>query len=188
MTCLQWLLDNLAVPDENPVIFNVMTSAAGLAVTECAGNSAQVYFWGLFFFLPPSFSTFAPSSLISLRMKLWGRSAWPLWVAYVVALVMFCDDPASAGAPLGPTGTSGLDNGVNNGFFSSFFSFLMISSKLAQTQTPLQLSGGVITKRSMWVRSAVIFSALLWFSFITDWKCGAVHGRLLLHELILTFS
>ncbi|TNM88590.1 chemokine-like protein TAFA-4b [Takifugu rubripes] len=36
-------------------------------------------------------------------MKLWGRSAWPLWVAYVVALVMFCDDPASAGAPLGPT-------------------------------------------------------------------------------------
>lgn len=121
---------------------------------------------GLFlrpFLFSPSlpFSTFAPSSLISLRMKLWGRSAWPLWVAYVVALVMFCDDPASAGAPLGPTGTSGLDNGVNKSI-DDFFAFLMISSKLAQTQTPLQLSGGVITKRSEWVRSAVIFSALWW--------------------------
>lgn len=97
----------------NPVLFNVITSAAGLAVTACAGNSPQVYFWGPFFFLPPSISTFALSSLISLRMKLWGRSAWPLWVAYVVALVMFCDDPASAGDPLGPTGTSALDNGVD---------------------------------------------------------------------------
>lgn len=114
---------------------------------------------------PPSFSTFAPSSLISLRMKLWGRSAWPLWVAYIVALVMFCDDPASAGAPLGPTGTSGLDNEVNK---SIDVSFLMISSKLAQTQTPLQLSGRVITQRSMWVRSAVIFSALSWFSYKTE--------------------
>lgn len=54
-------------------------------------------------------------------MKLWGRSAWPLWVAYVVALVMFCNDPAYAGAPLGPTGTSGLDSGVNKSLDVFFF-------------------------------------------------------------------
>ncbi|XP_071350727.1 chemokine-like protein TAFA-4b [Trachinotus anak] len=31
------------------------------------------------------------------RMKLWGRSAWPLQVAFLVALVMLCVDPVSAG-------------------------------------------------------------------------------------------
>uniref|UniRef100_A0A8D3AGJ8 TAFA chemokine like family member 4b n=1 Tax=Scophthalmus maximus TaxID=52904 RepID=A0A8D3AGJ8_SCOMX len=32
------------------------------------------------------------------RMKLWGRSAWPLQVAFLVALVMLCVDPVSAGS------------------------------------------------------------------------------------------
>lgn len=45
-------------------------------------------------------------------MKLWGRSAWALWVAYVVALVMLCEDTASAGSPRGPTGTSGFNDEV----------------------------------------------------------------------------
>lgn len=47
---------------------------------------------------------------LSLRMKLWGRSAWPLQVAYLVALVMLCDDLVSAGSRnhRGPTGTPGL--------------------------------------------------------------------------------
>nr|CBN81075.1 Protein FAM19A4 [Dicentrarchus labrax] len=31
-------------------------------------------------------------------MKLWGRSAWPLQVAFLVALVMLCVDPVSAGS------------------------------------------------------------------------------------------
>ncbi|XP_067362236.1 chemokine-like protein TAFA-4b [Channa argus] len=30
-------------------------------------------------------------------MKLWGRSAWPLQVAFLVALVMLCVDPVCAG-------------------------------------------------------------------------------------------
>lgn len=46
-------------------------------------------------------------------MKLRGRSAWSLWVACVVAVVMLCNDPASAGNPRGATGTSGLLDGVN---------------------------------------------------------------------------
>uniref|UniRef100_H3D0M7 TAFA chemokine like family member 4b n=1 Tax=Tetraodon nigroviridis TaxID=99883 RepID=H3D0M7_TETNG len=36
-------------------------------------------------------------------MKLWGRSAWSLWVPYVVAVVMLGSDPASAGNPRGAT-------------------------------------------------------------------------------------
>ncbi|XP_061642064.1 chemokine-like protein TAFA-4b isoform X1 [Phyllopteryx taeniolatus] len=31
------------------------------------------------------------------RMKLWRRSAWPLQVAYLVALAMLCVDPVAAG-------------------------------------------------------------------------------------------
>ncbi|XP_037635520.1 chemokine-like protein TAFA-4b isoform X3 [Sebastes umbrosus] len=31
-------------------------------------------------------------------MKLWGRSAWPVQVAFLVALVMLCVDPVSAGS------------------------------------------------------------------------------------------
>ncbi|KAM9362204.1 LOW QUALITY PROTEIN: chemokine-like protein TAFA-4b [Symphorus nematophorus] len=44
------------------------------------------------------------------RMKLWGRSAWPLQVAFLVALVMLCVDPVSTGSRnhRGPTGTPGL--------------------------------------------------------------------------------
>lgn len=64
---------------------------------------------------PPLLPPFAPSlplSLLypSLRMKLWRRSAWPLQVAFLVALVMLCVDPVSAGSRnhRGPTGTPGL--------------------------------------------------------------------------------
>ncbi|XP_029287964.1 chemokine-like protein TAFA-4b isoform X2 [Cottoperca gobio] len=32
------------------------------------------------------------------RMKLWGRSTWPVQVAFLVALVMLCVDPVSAGS------------------------------------------------------------------------------------------
>lgn len=47
---------------------------------------------------------------LCLRMKLWGRSALSLQVAYLVALVMLYDDPVSAGnrSHRGPTGTSGI--------------------------------------------------------------------------------
>lgn len=43
-------------------------------------------------------------------MKLWGRSSWPLQAAFLVALVMLCVDPVSAGSRnhRGPTGTPGL--------------------------------------------------------------------------------
>ncbi|KAM7402542.1 hypothetical protein PAMP_017770 [Pampus punctatissimus] len=32
-----------------------------------------------------------------VMMKLWRRSAWPLQMAFLVALVMLCFDPVSAG-------------------------------------------------------------------------------------------
>lgn len=65
----------------------------------------------LFLLLSPLCSLFAPRLLCPcLRMKLWGRSGWPLQVALLVALVMLCIDPVSAGSRnhRGPTGTPGL--------------------------------------------------------------------------------
>lgn len=148
----------------NSLISNVITITTG-----SAGNSPQVFFLRPFvFFFPPSLPTFA-LLLSSLRMKPWGRSAWSLWAAYLVALVTFCNDPASAGTPLGPTGTSGLDGGVDRSLDASILRSKRSSAwaimLLAQTQTPLQLSGGVITNRSAWARSATIVSR---FSCKTD--------------------
>ncbi|KAM9859960.1 LOW QUALITY PROTEIN: chemokine-like protein TAFA-4b [Aulostomus maculatus] len=44
-----------------------------------------------------------------IKMKLWGRSAWPLQVAFLAVLVMLCVDLVSAGNRnhWGPTGTPG---------------------------------------------------------------------------------
>lgn len=51
------------------------------------------------------FSLICPSP--SPRMKVWRRSAWPVQVAFLVALVMLCVDPVSAGSRnhRGQTGT-----------------------------------------------------------------------------------
>lgn len=62
------------------------------------------------FLLLPLCPLSAPLSPPCFRMKLWGRSAWPLQVVFLVALVMLCVDPVSAGNRnhRGSTGTPGL--------------------------------------------------------------------------------
>lgn len=75
------------------------------------GEGSNLFLCSLLPHLSPFCSLIAPSLLFpSLRMKLWRRSAWPLQVAFLVALVMLCVDPVSAGNRnhRGPTGTPGL--------------------------------------------------------------------------------
>ncbi len=105
----------------SPLTLFLLVRKATLFCFFCCAVLSLVFFFGrggssLFSCpLSPPLPPFAPSlplSLLypSLRMKLWGRSAWPLQVAFLVALVMLCVDPVSAGSRnhRGPTGTPGL--------------------------------------------------------------------------------
>lgn len=87
------------------------SSASCLFLLFMGGGSSNLFSCSLPPPLPP-FARSLPLSVLypSLRMKLWGRSAWPVQVAFLVALVMLYIDPVSAGSRnhRGPTGTPGL--------------------------------------------------------------------------------
>ncbi|KAM3620803.1 uncharacterized protein V6R79_002211 [Siganus canaliculatus] len=65
---------------------------------ECVRSSSRGSEGSIFVVFISLLEGHSPAEVTSLRMKLWGRSASPLQVALLVALVMLCFDPVSAGS------------------------------------------------------------------------------------------
>ena len=102
------------------------------------------------------FSPLCPSP--SPRMKVWRRSAWPVQVAFLVALVMLCVDPVSAGSR-NHRGQTGTPRSWSEPFFQHLQRLITLSLRRYSTcsrVTPIleeqeeERGGGYLLCPSVW--------------------------------------